>query len=166
MVGLASVKTEEVNQDLGPLNKAENDSKSTLNIDILKETQNTNSDVHLENRENDTFGTGTPIKVVKTDPSATDAGSSSFLYRSPYAQPATGFPNYSYPVTPMDSKELSPLPINNKMTVPLLPVSSGTKDLLQPTKSDKHLSSHSLNPPKERDNFRCVLNFKSFLSKI
>lgn len=152
MAGLADLKREE---DVGQLNNTDNDTKSTINnIETTKETQN--SETILENRDIEAFGSGVPLKVVKNDPAVTDAGPSSFLYRSPYAQTATGFPSYPYPVPPIDSKDkqLSPSTLNNKMTVPLLPISSGSKDLLQSSKTDKNSSSLSFNPPKERDNFR------------
>lgn len=170
-VGLV-VKTEKITPEIGPiipLNNVETvDKKPALNIEPPKEThQNANSTTeppHLEKRENEPFGpTGIPIKIVKHDPASIPdpAAPSSFMYRSPYAQaPPAGFPNYPYPVPPaIDSKDkLSPSPtLNNKMTVPHLPVSSGAKDLLQqPGKMEKNPAPPLLlnPPPKERDNFR------------
>lgn len=161
------VKTEEAPQvELGPttINNVEiADTKVALNIESPKETHphTNNSSSEPQKRESESFGPG-PIKVVKHDPATIpDAGPSSFLYRSPYAQGPPGFPNYPYPVPPaIDTKDkLSPSPnMNSKMAVPHLPVTPVSKDnlLQQPIKTDKNPAPPlSLNPPpKERDNFR------------
>uniref|UniRef100_A0A336N6Z6 CSON007905 protein n=1 Tax=Culicoides sonorensis TaxID=179676 RepID=A0A336N6Z6_CULSO len=131
------IKSEEGSQD----NKPNNQNDCTHETGLTKESLNAQQDFRKEDRMS--------IHLITSNERPASEISSTSLYRTPYSQSTTSFPNYKFTIPPEESKEnqSSSSVSNSEVSSPIL---SSVKDIAPKTKSDKIAPP---NIPKERDNF-------------